>query len=326
MFSALSTVQGSDISLFENGNIPVCLEPYFFPRVRRTGLQGKFGKILLQKQHWGACSLTYMTALIDESAHFEFPLPYPVLHSILGIQGSIQWHLKRFRLTTCGAGQYTIQYYPSGQGALYFPAPGTYEYVSITIDPAFLFRIRIPEDLLKPLDNAIERQIPYMMGPHKHLYVARPEMASIPRDIFTCLLPNGFRKAYTYAKVVEWMLFAIADLTAHPYLDEDVRDKVEQAANLVDRDPWGNSDIEQLAGKVEIPIKKLKAGFREVFGTTVGNYIAGKKSEQNDGRTTLKNNSRALSVEIPTVTSLLPEASLVPEIPAPVSPNTLSLH
>ncbi|MBE9075863.1 helix-turn-helix transcriptional regulator [Romeria aff. gracilis LEGE 07310] len=113
-----------------------------------------------------------------------------------------------------------------------------------------------------------------------------PTMQRVIRQIFQCPYRGITRQFYLESKVLELMAFQIEALlttpqaTFTPELPRQDVDRIYQARDILLRNIARPPSLLELARQVQINDRKLKQGFRQVFGTTVFGYLHRYRMEQ----------------------------------------------
>ena len=109
---------------------------------------------------------------------------------------------------------------------------------------------------------------------------AQPALMDAARAIFGCALPDGLaRRLFLKAKAVEVLSLTVEALdrrqskavTVRP----DVARKIEAAQSIIETRFDDNWTITRLAREVGLNERQLKDGFRQLFGSTVHEYLHG---------------------------------------------------
>ena len=112
-----------------------------------------------------------------------------------------------------------------------------------------------------------------------------PAMAVVISQLMSNVLHPSMEKLYVKAKVYELIALYFnknndADLQQCPFLadEENVR-KIRMAKDIVINRMLEPPTLESLAVEIDLPLKKLKEGFREIYGDTVFGFLLNHKLE-----------------------------------------------
>ncbi len=114
-----------------------------------------------------------------------------------------------------------------------------------------------------------------------------PPLLTLLESLFDCVLDNNANRVMNYGKLIEllgkYFYTPDPDLVACPFLkDEETIRKIHMAKSLI-LDQWQNPPtIAKLAELVGLNEYRLKAGFKEVYNSTVYGYVMDTK--MNRGR------------------------------------------
>lgn len=123
---------------------------------------------------------------------------------------------------------------------------------------------------------------------HKKYYqdgVISPSQAIVLNQIFNYNLSNSLRPLYTKGKVYELLTLYFnrnedADIEQCPFLvDESNVTKIKQAKDIIIARMAEPPTLQELADEIDISLKKLKEGFKQIYGDSVYSFLFDYKME-----------------------------------------------
>ena len=104
-----------------------------------------------------------------------------------------------------------------------------------------------------------------------------PEMTSIINEVVRCKRVGPLRKLFIEAKVLKLLMLQLEQFEVRErklqFIKEYDVEKIHQAKLIVDTDISSSVSLIELAHMVGLNDFKLKKGFKEIYGTTVYNYL-----------------------------------------------------
>jgi AraC-like DNA-binding protein len=154
----------------------------------------------------------------------------------------------------------------------------------IMVDPAFLeTHLRDTSGQTPPAFKAmLERE----EQPYIHKSVNTPAMKIILEQIRTCPLQGSLKRVYLEGKMMELLALRLEQLMEEPprqtaaSLKAPDAERVREAERILMQDIAEPPSLAELARRSGLNSKKLKYGFKEVFGATVFNYLRKARLEQ----------------------------------------------
>lgn len=147
--------------------------------------------------------------------------------------------------------------------------------IGIQVTPQLLSRWMPPESLknrpgLLPLVHNEDASLVF------HKQITPPEIRTVLHQMNFCPLKGAIRRLYLEAKALELLSLHLAALTRNSETRKPqprIRDRITEAARILEREMTEPPTIARLSRRVGLNECDLKAGFREVFGTTVFGYL-----------------------------------------------------
>ncbi|ADK84493.1 transcriptional regulator, AraC family [Desulfarculus baarsii DSM 2075] len=183
------------------------------------------------------------------------------------------------------AGLNTVAAFPRSRAVMEIPAGVNARMVAIHIEAHVIadHLAERPNAVVPELAHAAENGVfPYCFRPS----TMPPSMAIVANQILSCPYHGAVRRLFYESKTLELMALQLSQLlashrpTAHAPLNRQESGRIQAARNILLDDLQNPPSLFQLAGAVGMTHTKLNKGFRDVFGTTVFDYLRRQRLEQ----------------------------------------------
>ena len=205
------------------------------------------------------------------------------VHIGFGISGSV-WFAPIYGQdkkddSILNSGQSFISYRPEWRGIAKYPARTPVRVVSIYIDPRFL------NTLVEGQDDQILAGVRDILGGADEKYCYHPSsttpaMNVAIHQILNCPYRGVLKRLYLESKALELTVHKLAQVVSpecgvknSSALRPDDIERIHEARDILIRDVENPPSLLELARQVGVNEKKLNLGFRQVFGTTVFDYL-----------------------------------------------------
>ena len=208
----------------------------------------------------------------DTTLHCTREGSFLYMHMVL--QNTSSLHTKGLKTSDVLEGQFNITYLPYVDVVSSYK-PGKQVSVLIPYSPGHLLKFVQEFPSLEKFLNNVENRIATRLAP-KHVF-ASAEMIKVVNDILYATFTNPLNKIYIETKSIELLILAIKKLT-----NEKEKKLIVKAADIekiYSAKDWLMDNIDspgtlaQLAGRVNTNEFKLKTIFKEVYGTTVFDFL-----------------------------------------------------
>ncbi len=139
----------------------------------------------------------------------------------------------------------------------------------------FLRLIPVTEGQVLPLLEKIEQNEPYQVS--QQMMSAQAQQLEVVRAIQQCPLKGAFRKLYLEAKAMELLSLQFTQIQGHSREEKPLRpadvQKLQQVKVYLDENYLAPVTLSQLVRPFGLNNFKLKTGFRQLYQTTVIDYV-----------------------------------------------------
>ncbi|TVP64214.1 MAG: AraC family transcriptional regulator [Nodularia sp. (in: Bacteria)] len=184
-----------------------------------------------------------------------------------------------------------------GESYLFYFPPGTREIEQKMPGQNLSVRIRLEPHLVRLLSKGQEDYLPCLLKPfletdtpspfYQSLGKITPAMQVALHQLLNCPVKGMMRRTYVEAKTLELITLQFAqmlqDITPG---EQSVRlrkrdiECIYQARDIITQDMTNPPSLIELAQQLQLNERKLKQGFRQIFGTTVFGYLHDYRLEQ----------------------------------------------
>ncbi len=237
---------------------------------------GSFGYMLFHEVNEGHFSIWSSNYLIKEDACFIATGEQSLLELQFSLKNNFYYELDGLGPQQLLEGHFNMSYIPFVHNKIGFTANQDYINFDIHYDLKYLEQIAEPYSRLSAFVNHVIRNKPATLCINNQL--ATPEMMIGVRQLLNNDYIGPVRKSFIEAKVVELLILAVDKaelgqtkktiaLTAYD------KERIEEARMLLLNNPQEYESIIALARKVGINDFKLKKGFRQMYGSSVFDYL-----------------------------------------------------
>lgn len=224
--------------------------------------------------------------IIDKSSPFQSVVPFQIQYNAFRFTFYLDY-AGEYRIFTANGekniltntGTCTFAFFPELKGRLYIPKGTRNVQIVIHLSPTALFSYfkhhldGFPREIYRIA--AGEKQTGYF-----HAGRISPIMRTALHEIMTCPYSGSLRQIYMQGKALELVTHKLARIQTQPpavshppMLPYDDVERIHHAKHILSHDLEKPPDLFSLARAVGLTHTKLNRGFREVYGTTVFNYL-----------------------------------------------------
>jgi AraC-like DNA-binding protein len=277
--------------------LPPSLRVFEIAGARTRAATGPFGHVLIQHFNANGFAIFQKSYILNRFATFTCTDPDPCLHLRLQVSNSMRCQLGMPNSMQFHERGYNISYMPSLHKRMHFRKEGHYSVVEIHFNTATLADLRPMFPVLSGLiENVHQRQAGLLIPVNQ---VATPKMLSIMRDMLYSGYTGDILNTYLAAKARELLVMCLERVMNNPppnpiRMAEKEIERIYEARNTILQHLSKEWTMLELARSVDLTQYKLKAGFLELFGTTVADYQRDARMEK--ARLLLQDESLSLPV------------------------------
>jgi AraC family transcriptional regulator, transcriptional activator of the genes for pyochelin and ferripyochelin receptors len=270
----IQTSSGASI-LFDR----VPMETLLASNVNSQTAKDKFGEVVSHGISFDHFKIIHTTFKISEAVRLIIPTPEksePRLFFIM--KNNLHYTIPGFARGTVLESHYNMCFLPSAVVELDFEAGQ--EYVSLIIEFSFPYLQRWGRSshaLSNFLGRATGKTCVWFKEEHTPICV---EMNSIMQDLLRCTNDEGLKKMFLDAKVLDLLRLALQGFsssrpigTRSSLIAEDVK-KIQDVYHFLASGNHAPDSLAQLGAKFDLTELKLKAGFKELYGTSLASFSA----------------------------------------------------
>lgn len=239
-------------------------------RLKATGPFGTIEIYAMENEDYAVwkCNYELISATILSSKVNE---SYLGLHFML--KNDFHFTLKGLPSITLLEHQYNLAYIPAFECEHVFQAD-SYTAFGIRISPEFLGRWSESFDSISTFLNAVDKKMPARFSDIP--MAVNPEITAIILNLVHCPYTGPLKKMYLDFKIPELLFLSLQRISSsHPRirLRQDDLKKIQEVRNFIIENLGSPGTILDLAHEVGMNDFKLKAGFKQVYGTTIFGFV-----------------------------------------------------
>lgn len=254
------------------------------PGAKGIEATGHFGSMRFFEIECPAFSIWYSNYEILKRTHLYGTMDGPALELHFTINNTVHYKLEGLNETTLLQGQFNMSYAPIVNIKAWFQKDETYTTFHIHFSREYLQKIATYFPVLAGFMQNVEQGIAAMLS-RQHGQTT-PEMSSIIRNILRCPYTGDIRNLYLQAKVLELLILALEQLEPRKTKTPDIVlrpydiEKIREAHDYLLRNMDNPCTLVELSHKVGINDFKLKKGFKQLYGTTVYEFLVDARMEK----------------------------------------------
>ena len=243
-----------------------------------------FGSMRFFEIECPAFSIWYSNYQILKRTHLYGTMNGPTLNLHFTLSNSVHYKLDGLNETTLQQGQFNLTYAPIVNVKAWFQKDESYSTFHIHFSREYLDKIAAYFPILVTFMKNVDQGTAAMLS--RQHGVASPEMNAIIRNILRCPFTGDIRSLYLQAKVLELLIHSLEQLepkkakapeiVLRPYDIEKIREAHDYLILNMDNP----CTLVELSHKVGINDFKLKKGFKQLYGTTVYEFLVDARMEK----------------------------------------------
>jgi AraC-like DNA-binding protein len=255
--------------------LPPSLQVYEIAGARIRAATGPFGHVLIQQLRAHGFAIFHKSYILNRFATFTYTDPDPCLHLQLQVNNSVRCQMGLPHAIQFHERGYNISYMPELRKRLHFRKEGHYTAVEIHFNTETLKDLQPMFPVLKGLMENVHHHQAGMLIPVNQ--VATPKMLAIMRDMLYSGYTGEILNTYLASKARELLVMCLERVMNNPppepiRMSEKEIERIYEARDTILQHLSREWTMIELARAVELTQYKLKAGFLELFGTTMAGY------------------------------------------------------
>ena len=252
---------------------PPELEKFRLACAAASSISGHFGSMLFQHCRNDGFDVLYNNYIIHKSSAFRYKSDSPSLELQTMLQNNLHADVKGLGAFWLKQHQFNMTYLPYVDCIIYFEV-GEYTNFEIHYSAAYLKKYVVMIPILEPFLKKIEAGIASQLLP-THAF-ATPEMLAVIQQIINSGYNDELQKIYFDIKSSELLFLALRKIvpsTNGQTMGTGDIEKIYAAKAWLKQNIDSPATLAEIAKAVGTNEFKLKKGFKEVFGTTVFDYL-----------------------------------------------------
>lgn len=254
--------------------VPAAMSSLLLPGAEVATAEGPFGKILFQAVHAGEITFLYTVVQAQEDIALDFSCEPEAIQVHAALKNDSLFFIRGIGDMQLIEGQYNILDAPQLEGTYYLEKGKEYRLLHIDFSSQLL-------DRLLPAFPYLEEWLASDSERPRTLFKVNTWLTTQLRDIIDRVLhsnyTNEMQELYRELKAREFLFLALTpemrEVTASVSLTRRNISLIHEAKHTIDRgfdQPISIGSIAQLLGMNEF---KLKAGFKQLFGISLFDYL-----------------------------------------------------
>ena len=245
---------------------------------------GHFGSMRFFEIECPAFSIWYNNYQILKRTHFYCSMDAPMLDLHFTLNNTTHYKLEGLNEITMLQGQYNLSYTPVVNAKAWFQKDETYTSFHILFSREYLGMLATYFPLLAAFMKNVEQGIAAMLS-RQHGQTT-PEMSLLIKNMMRCPYAGDIRNLYLQAKVLELLILALEQLEPRKAKSPEIVlrpydiEKIREAHDYLLRNMDNPCTLVELSHKVGINDFKLKKGFKQLYGTTVYEFLVDARMEK----------------------------------------------
>lgn len=262
--------------------LPETLNTLLLPGAENLFVNGDYGSMLFQHIQTAENNIWVSSYFMDRTASFKSYSAEPFLELHFSWKNNVRYTIEGIGHVETMAKQFNITYLPYLESKTIFH-PGNFQTFDVHITPAFLNKAALYYPRVNEFLNVLDKHAASRLSKINHF--ATGAMLLIIRQIKSCPLQGTLREFYIDNKVTELLVLVLDAIMNRP-AGEEIKLKpydiecVYEAEKILLDNMDNPCSLVQLAHKAGTNDFKLKKVFKQVFGTTVFDYLFNARMEK----------------------------------------------
>lgn len=254
--------------------IPSCLSAHVIPGSESASAEGAYGKILFQEIHAGDITIIYNVYQVNEDLALDFKCSPGTLHTHIALKNDSQYYISGIGDFYLAEGQFNVIEAPDLEGTYFLERGREYHTLHVVFSSEFL-------DKLLPVFHYLEEWLASDSPRPRPLFKVHSWLTVQLKDIIDrilhCQYADELLDFYREIKTRELLCLALTprngQVTPATRLTRRNIALVHESRQLLERNYCSHLTISSIANQIGMNEFKLKAGFKQVFGISMFDYL-----------------------------------------------------
>ncbi|MDP4264532.1 MAG: AraC family transcriptional regulator [Bacteroidota bacterium] len=260
--------------------IPAELLHLVVPGSEAAFAEGAYGRMLLQEIRAGEITLLYNIYQVKEDIALDFQCSPATLRTHVALKNDSQYYISGFGDLYLAEGQFNITDAPSLDGTYFLEKDNEYRTLHVFFSSGLL-------DRLLPVFNYLQEWLASESAGPRLLFRVHswltPQLKDVIDKIMNCPFSGDVLQYYRELKAREFICLALTphngEITASNRLTRRNIEIVRATKNILDKAFDHHVTIASIAQQMGMNEFKLKAGFKQVFGISMFDYLIKKRMQ-----------------------------------------------
>lgn len=275
MIFKLTRMDDEEISF--SPTVPPFMSRFTIPDPRGLYGSGGFGSILLYEMEGPGFNIRYGHYIMKQAAELSAHINSPALDLHFALHNRLRYQLEGLGEVRLPEGHYNITYAPYIRNIVKFEAARHYTLLDIHFTRGYLDKLAPYFPLLEEFLQRTESSAAGMLSP-QHIGIST-ELQGVIYNMLHCEFNGDLKTIYLQSKVQELLLMSLYRMGGGKPLQEDIRlwpqdyEKIREARDYLLFNMDQPCTVIELAHKVGLNDFKLKKGFKQLYGSTIFDFL-----------------------------------------------------
>lgn len=254
--------------------VPEILSPLLIPGSEAASAEGSYGRILLQEIQAGEITIVYNIYQVEEDLAIDFRCTPGTLQTHVALKSDSQYYIRGIGDLYLSEGQFNILDAPELEGTYFLESGREYRTFHVVCSSQFL-------DKLLPTFRYLEEWLASDSPRPRLLFKTHSWLSAQLKDIIDRILNNSYpeeqQQLYRELKARELLFLTLTpgsrEITPAVRLTRRNTLLIHESKHILDTNFDQHITTGTVAQQVGMNEFKLKAGFKQVFGISMFDYL-----------------------------------------------------
>ena len=254
--------------------VPEEFSSHLIPGAEIASAEGDYGKIFFQEIHAGDITVIYKIYQIKEDLALDFQFTPGMLQAHIALKNDCHYYVRGIGEVYLAEGQFNLLDAPYLEGTVFLEQGKEYRSIHIIFSPAFI-------EKLLPFFHHFEEWLTSDSTEPRLLFNIHswlsPQLKDIVDRILHCYFPDEVQGFYRELKISEFLSLALAPVNGETNMPVKLTRRnialIHESKNILDKSFGEHITVAAVAHQAGLSEMKLKAGFKQVFGISLFDYL-----------------------------------------------------